>query len=649
MGRTAAVRAVACVTSSAAAWLLLGGITAGQLLALVLAVWISTGGWRTLRIASRTLPRDLRAAVRFGYILYHMKRYERNNYSIIDLFSQTVKARPEKTAILFEEQRWTFKELDEYTNRVGNFFLSRGLVRGDCVAVFMENRPEYCGVWLGLVKIGVVPALINYNLRRAPLLHCIRASACKALIIGKELNAVVAEVQDELSSDLQLYSSGETDDSSVNISGSFDLDGSLITAPPSPPMLLDRLGFNDKLLYIYTSGTTGMPKAAIIKHSRFMYFSTGMFSMTGVRVSDRIYDPLPLYHSAGGMVGVGIVLIHGASVVIRRRFSASAYWTDVVHYNCTVSQYIGETCRYLLNQPEKPVDKMHQVRMMFGNGLRPQIWRDFQKRFNVPQICEFYGSTEGNANVINMEGRTGAVGFVPPLFPGVYPCLLIRVNETTGDPLRDDRGLCVPCQPGEPGEFVGMMVRGNSTRDFHGYADKSSTEKKIVTDVKKKGDKAFRSGDILVQDEDGYLYFMDRTGDTFRWKGENVSTTEVEGVIQRALDSSLAAVYGVSVPGAEGRAGMAALAVPQGHLDLHVLAEALEQQLPSYARPLFLRCVKQLDMTGTYKFKKVDLQKEGFDLDKVSDAMYFLDIKQSKFLPLTRDLYSTIVNGNLRL
>ncbi|XP_037078682.1 long-chain fatty acid transport protein 4-like isoform X1 [Pollicipes pollicipes] len=634
---------------SAALWILLEAVTAGQIVAALFAVWVVTGGWRTLRIVYRTLPREIRATRRFTKLIFRVKSCEWNNTSVPELFQQQAALHPSKTAIMFEDERWTYKELDEYSNRVGNVFLARGFRKGDAVALFVENRPEFVATWLGLAKVGVIPALINFNLKEASLLHCIQVAGCKALIYGVELSNAVADIQDKLGSEFPTFSTGMGGKDPSPISGSASLDALLAEAPPSPPALLETLNYADKLLYIYTSGTTGMPKAAIIKHSRFVFFTAGIFHMMGLSSADVIYDPLPLYHSAGGMLGVGIMMTHGAGLLIRRRFSASGYWRDVSEHGCTVAQYIGETCRYLLNQPERPHDKQHQIRLMFGNGLRPQIWEEFQSRFNIPKICEFYGSTEGNANIVNMEGKTGAVGFVPPLVPWVYPCKLIRVDEDTGEPIRDKNGLCVKCEAGEPGEFIGMMIRNNPVRDFHGYADKKATQKKIVHDVDRKGDCAFRSGDILVSDEDGYFYFKDRTGDTFRWRGENVSTTEVEGVIQKALGSTMAAVYGVEVPGVEGRAGMAAVADPDGRLDLEQLALGIRRSLPTYAQPLFLRKVKHLDMTGTFKFKKVVLQKEGFDIGAVKDEMFFLDTRAGHYTPLTREVYDKICSGQMRL
>ena len=389
------------------------------------------------------------------------------------------------------------------------------------------------------------------------------------------------------------------------LSESENLDAEILASPVSPiPESVEKCtNFNDKLLYIYTSGTTGLPKAAVIKHSRFYFYCAGMYYLNNMGdVSDPIfYDPLPLYHSAGGIVGIGLMMVFGVTVVIRKKFSVRNFWKDCCRYDCTGAQYIGEICRYLLSAPETPEEKQHKIEIMFGNGLRPQIWTQFTNRFGIHRIGEFYGSTEGNSNVLNIDSVPGAVGFSSVLFPFVYPVRLIRVSET-GDVLRDpDTGNCILCRPGEPGEFVGKIIKNHPARNFDGYVDAKATEKKIVRNVLKGGDMWFRSGDLLTMDEFGWMYFVDRLGDTFRWRGENVSTIEVEAVISNALKQQDSIVYGVEVPGVEGRAGMAAIVgSPEegAGLDLNAFLQAIKQHLPSYATPLFLRFVEHLDITG---------------------------------------------------
>ncbi|XP_066978798.1 long-chain fatty acid transport protein 4-like isoform X4 [Macrobrachium rosenbergii] len=596
----------------------------------------------------KTIPRDIRALYRYIRLKLKIHHAQKNDFSVPKIFQEVTRKQPNKVAFYFEEETWTFLQVDEYSNRVGNYFASKGIKHGDAVALFKENSVEYVCLWLGLCKIGAVPALINYNLRDDPLMHCIKIADCKAIICGKETQDALNELKDEEICRLPHYVANASQEE-IKMKDAVNLNAALATVESSTPPQLKNVGFVDKMVYIYTSGTTGMPKAAVIKHSRFSFMTAGVYYIVALNPDEVIYDPLPLYHTAGGMLGVGQALLFGCSTVIRNKFSASKYWSDVQKYKATAAQYIGEICRYLLTVPEKPEDKQHKVRLMFGNGLRPTIWEDFQKRFAIPKICEFYGSTEGNTNIINMDGKAGAVGFVSVLFPKVYPVALLKIDEETKEIVRDANGLCVKCQPGEAGEFIGKIVKNDPVRDFHGYADEKATAKKIVRDVFVKGDCAFLSGDILVMDYEGYLYFKDRTGDTFRWKGENVATSEIEGVISKFIGHGDVVVYGVEVPGAEGRAGMVAILDEDKTLDFSLLHNAVTKSLPSYARPLFVRIVKELEKTGTYKLKKVKLQEEGFNPSTIQDYLYFLDGKQKSYIPLTADLYNKIITGEVRV
>lgn len=415
---------------------------------------------------------------------------------------------------------------------------------------------------------------------------------------------------------------------------------------PSDPATLNSGNFLDRLFYIYTSGTTGLPKAAIIKHSRYMFVGAGLRNLLCLK-NEIIYTSIPLYHLAGGIMGSSQCLIFDSSMIIKRRFSASQFWPDCIKYQATCAQYIGELCRYLLSQPAKPVDRQHKVRLMFGNGLRPQIWREFVERFGIKQIGEFYGSTEGNANIVNFDNTPGACGFVSRILPIVYPVTLIKCNPQTGVAERDSRGVCLRCGPGETGEFVGKIIEGDPTRSFDGYANSEATKKKIVRDVFWKGDMAFSSGDLLEMDELGYVYFKDRTGDTYRWKGENVSTMEVEGIVSELLRQQDCVVYGVEVPNCEGKAGMLALAEQQ--VDLKQLITEMKQKLAPFAIPVFIRIVDQIEATGTFKLPKVKLQQQGYNINKLTDPVYLVDLKQNDCHRLTPELYEKLQTGELKV
>ncbi|XP_012276509.1 long-chain fatty acid transport protein 4 [Orussus abietinus] len=616
--------------------------------ALLFGAALLTGNrWKILYVLCRTLPRDVLGAFRFLKVNVLLWWWETRGYTVARVFSKLVATHPDKVAFIFEDKEWTYQQLEEFSNRMGRYFRTRKLSRGDSIALMMESRPEYVGTWLGLSKAGYVAAFINTNLRHGVLLHSIHAAGCKAIIYSTEFKDAIDEIRDKVPN-MGLYQWSEFPDSSI-LDGAINLNTAVSTIQADPLVVDMAIGSpRDKLIYIYTSGTTGMPKAAVINNLRFMLIACGIKAMLGLRSTDRIYDSLPLYHTAGGVLGVGQALLLGIPVVLRRRFSASKFWEDCVHYDCTAAQYIGEICRYLLTVPPGPYDKAHRVRMMFGNGLRPQIWKAFVDRFGVKQIGEFYGATEGNSNLVNIDNRVGAVGFVPRCAGALYPVALLRVDEETGEPLRGPDGFCIPCKPGEAGVFVGKINPKKALNDFSGYADKAASEQKIIRDVFKKGDRVFNSGDILVMDELGYFYFKDRTGDTFRWRGENVATSEVEAVVSNAIGLKDAAVYGVEVPGVEGKAGMAAIYDPDQNLNLKELEEGVKKALPPYARPLFLRVLSELPMTGTYKLKKKDLQLDGYDINKVKDPLYFLD-RTGSYVRISEELYKDIMEEKVRL
>uniref|UniRef100_A0A673XM01 Arachidonate--CoA ligase n=1 Tax=Salmo trutta TaxID=8032 RepID=A0A673XM01_SALTR len=579
----------------------------------------------------------------------NVNRHLKERNTLPKIFAETVRRHGDKTALIFEGtgEKWSFRQLDEYSNRVANLLLQRGFVEGDVVALFMENRSQYVGLWLGMAKIGVEAALINFNLRLEALVHCVTISNAKAVVFGSELTEAVCEVHSSMGKTVQMLCSGDWDPKRVP-AGTECLEPLLDAAPTHLPIRPDRC-FTDRLFYIYTSGTTGMPKAAIVVHSRYYRMAALVYYGFGMTSDDVLYDCLPLYHSAGNIVGVGQCLIHGMTVVIKKKFSASRFWDDCAKYNCTIVQYIGEICRYLLNQPVKDIEGKHKVRMALGNGLRQSIWEEFTSRFNVLQIAEFYGATECNCSLGNFDNMTGACGFNSQILPFIYPIRLVKVDEETMELIRGPDGVCIPCGPGEPGQLVGRINQKDPLRRFDGYVNEGANSKKTANSVFKKGDTAYLSGDVLVMDQYGYMYFKDRTGDTFRWKGENVSTTEVEGTLSRLLDMKDVVVYGVEVPGAEGKAGMAAVADPERSTDLEKFGKDLEKALPPYARPVFLRFLKEVNKTGTYKFQKTDMRRDGFDPSMVSDKLYFLDPTRGRYVELHQELYSSIISGKQKL
>ncbi|XP_068620914.1 long-chain fatty acid transport protein 4-like [Battus philenor] len=647
--------AVAILATFCAVWLVLGFfLTCG--LALVFGVTFALiFHTRWCYVALITVPRDLRALICYIKILYLTWQLTRKNWALPDIFHFVVQRHPDKPCFLFQDEVWTFKEVEDFSLRVSAVLKANGVKKGNVVGLLINNCPQLPALWLGNARIGGITPLINTNQRGNALIHSINVAKCDVLIFSEDYQAAVQEVACKLDPKIKLYKFVHRPlnptQSATNGGGDGigDFTSLLETTPPAAWTLSDANGFHGNLLYIYTSGTTGLPKAAVISNSRFVFMASAIHHMR-LKSTDIIYCPLPLYHTAGGVISVGQALLFGCTVVLKPKFSASQYFPDCAKYKATVAHYIGEMCRYVLATKPSPADTQHNVQVIFGNGLRPQIWNDFIKRFNIKHVVEFYGATEGNANIANTDGTPGAIGFLSRILPSVYPIAIIKVNEETGEPIRDSRGLCQLAKPDEPGVFIGKISPNNPTREYLGYVDKSASEKKIVRDVFKYGDSAFISGDILVADELGYLYFRDRTGDTYRWRGENVSTTEVEAAISRVADHRDAVVYGVLVPNTEGRAGMCGIVDADGTLDLDKLANDLARDLPAYARPVFIRVMSSVDMTGTFKMKKIDLQKESFDPSLVkNDKLYYLDLKQGRYLPLGAAEYEKISNGQIRL
>ncbi|KAM3962773.1 long-chain fatty acid transport protein 4 [Aphomia sociella] len=605
-------------------------------------------------VALRTTKRDLRALQAYINILWKTWQFSKKNWTLPDIFHDVVQKHPNKPCFLFQDEIWTFKEVEDFSLRMTAVLKAEGIKKGSIVGMLVNNCPQMPALWLGNARIGVVTPLINTNQRGNALLHSISVAKCDVLIFSDEYQSAIEAISADLSPSLKLFkfTHRPLDPSNPKKSANdkyTDLTCLLETTPPTPWTLADADGFCGKLLYIYTSGTTGLPKAAVISNSRFVFMTTGVHYF-GLNSSDIVYCPLPLYHTAGGVISIGQAFVSGCTVALKQKFSASQYFPDCIKYNATVAHYIGEICRYVLAVPRAPTDMQHRVRVIFGNGLRPQIWKEFLERFNIKNVIEFYGATEGNANIVNSDGTPGSIGFVSRIIPAVYPIAIIKVDQETGEPIRDSRGLCQLAEPNEPGVFVGKISTTNPSREYLGYVDKAASDKKVVRDVFKHGDSAFISGDVLVADELGYLYFKDRTGDTFRWRGENVSTTEVEAAISRVANHRDAVVYGVLVPNTEGRAGMCGIVDTDGSLDLVQLAQDLARDLPAYARPMFIRVMNSIDLTGTFKMKKTDLQKEAFDPNQVKkDKLYYLDSKLGRYLPLGPEEFEKIKNGQIRL
>jgi len=522
-------------------------------------------------------------------------------------------------ALLSDRESFTYAELAARVRQYARWAIAQDLQPGDTVALMMPNRPEYLAIWLGIARTGAVVSLLNINLTGPSLAHGVNIAAPRHIIIAAELEDRFTGAEWHLQGVAKVWVHGET---AADDRERIDLAVDRLSPAPLNAEAERPVALSDRALLIYTSGTTGLPKAANVSHHRVLMWSGWFAGMMGSTPSDRLYNCLPMYHSVGGVVAIGGVLAGGGSVVLKEKFSAREFWSDVKRWDCTLFQYIGELCRYLLNAPPHPDETGHRLRLACGNGLRAEVWTPFLERFAIPQVLEFYAATEGNFSLYNVEGEPGAIGRIPPFLSHRFPAAIVRFDPDRGAPMRGGDGFCLPCERGEPGEAIGRIAspKGETAR-FEGYTAAAETEKKVLRDVFEPGDAWFRTGDLMRQDARGFYYFVDRVGDTFRWKGENVSTGEVAAVLAACSGVVEANVYGVEAPGADGKAGMAALVVDDA-FDFAALRAHLAERLPAYARPLFIRITGALASTETFKQKKQDLAAEGFDPARIDDALY---------------------------
>ncbi|XP_068586759.1 long-chain fatty acid transport protein 2-like [Cebidichthys violaceus] len=575
------------------------------------------------------------------------RRRRRPLFFVLDRFLEQTAAQPDKIFIAFENESYSYAYTDRRSNKTADALRSHpGYEAGDTVALFMGNEPAFVFTWLALAKLGSPVALLNHNIRTKSLLHCFNCCKAKVLIAAPELKEAVEDVLPSLKEQgvtVLLMTKHCNTPGIESFSDKVDeaSDASL------PRSLRSHITFKSPAVYIYTSGTTGLPKAAVVNQNRLLT-ALAVLSSNGVTSSDIIYLNLPLYHTAGFIVGFIGAIETGSTIILKRKFSASQFWDDCRKYSVTVVQYIGEVMRYLCSAPKKENEKEHKVRLAIGNGIRAEIWREFLNRFGDIQVREFYASTEGNVGFVNYVGKIGAIGRVNFFHQKLFPFTLIKYDTERDEPIRDANGLCLESPKGETGLLVSKIT---DIAPFVGYAqNEEQTERKRLRNVLKKGDLYFNSGDLMKIDKDNFIYFQDRVGDTFRWKGENVATNEVSDILTLSDCLKEANVYGVQVPGHEGRIGMAAVTVNEGALfDGSRLYNHVVNYLPSYARPRFIRIQNAVEVTGTFKQMKVKLVEESFNPGRIQDPIYILDGKEKSYLPLTAQVYGSILSGNIKL
>ena len=550
---------------------------------------------------------------------------------------------PDRIALRFENEEISFGSYNEGVNRYANLLHGRGIRKGAVVNIMMENSPDFLMAQGACAKLGAVGALINHNLEGEALVHVHRCSGAEIALVDRANTQSLQALSGQLGA-IEIH--GDAPAPQDEDSRFRPLREELAEASADEPEIPD-VSLGDVFLFVYTSGTTGFPKPAVVRHLRFTAGGRSLAMMHEETPDDCAYAPIPLYHGWANFVGFAPAFYTGACFASRRRFSASEFLSDVRRHEVTIFLFVGELCRYLLRTPPTPADRDHEIRLATGAGLRPDIWVDFQKRFGIPKIMDSYGQTEGNVSLQNRRGRVGSVGRAAP---DTHDQLrLARYDSEAGELTRGADGMLVECRVGEPGELLSRISKSNAM-PFDGYANAADNEKKLIRDSFEKGDVYLRTGDLLKRDRASYYYFVDRIGDTFRWKGENVATLELEHLLNSAPGVSETAVYGVRVPGADGRAGMA-LVVPDdtAGFDPQAFLAHAEKSLPGYARPLFIRVADSMDVTGNFKHRKLRLQNEGFDPTCITDPLFFRDDGAGQFIPLDRDLHSEIMAGTRRL
>lgn len=558
-----------------------------------------------------------------------------------------------------QQTEWTYAEAYETVLKYARWLKEvQHVQKNEIVAIAFTNKPHFLWLWFAIWSLGAKPAFINSNLRSNAFVHCVRISTARLLIVDPLIQEVV---NDETKVELDSDGRGRAIETLVLDD---EIERSILAGAPfrAPDDARSGDKISTPAMLIYTSGTTGLPKAANVNWGKPLSGMLFWHILLALKPEDRYFTAMPLYHSSASVLGVCQVLGPGCTIVVAPKFSPRTYMKTVTETKATALQYIGEMCRYLVASPPSPYDRAHSLRLAFGNGMRPDIWQKFKDRFNIPDIVEFYGATEApGASVVYerngfLRGAIGRSGGLSRLLFGGNSVLL-RHDHDTDMPVRNVRtNFCTTCATNEPGELVYLLDPAAIQDKFHGYfGNDQASSSKILRNVFKKGDAYYRSGDLQRRDADGRWWFVDRIGDTFRWKSENVSTAEVSEALGSHPAMREANVYGVALPNHDGRAGCAAIGLADGStLDAGLrreLAAHVRKRLPRYAVPLFLRLTKEdLEVTGTLKHQKVVLRNEGVEPSKTgSDEVYWLPSGAEAYEPFGQKEWERLVGGGAKL
>ncbi|MHA2393067.1 MAG: long-chain-acyl-CoA synthetase [Promethearchaeota archaeon] len=566
-------------------------------------------------------------------------RVENPNLSPGILIEQHAEDIPDNPALFYEDNSWSWNTFNQESNKIANYFLKKGCKPLDTVGVMMENSPQFLFITTALNKIKAISSLINVNQRKKALIHAFKISDVKWIIIDGDslpaFNDVFSDLGIKKENVFVINNPYNKDHNYIDFQREID------SISTNNPKTTSKSSLSDISMYIFTSGTTGLPKAAVQNNARLLNpFGYLAFQITQ---NDVLYSPLPLYHSHATVNGWGTVMNGGCAFAIRKRFSASKFWKDIKKFGATCCLYIGELPRYLLNRPKSEYVKNTTLKKMLGLGLRKDIWAEFKSRFHIEHILEFYGATDGAGGLFNIEEVPGMIGriTVPESLE------IVKIDEATGEFLKNNKNLYIKCKPSETGM---LLVKIQTTSNFLGYKDKNKTETRVLRNIFEENNEYFNTGDLVTLHEDHWVSFADRFGDTFRWKGENVSTLEVEAIINGFDNIEMCTVYGVEIPKSEGKAGMVCIKLEEKKaFDTELFSQFVKDNLPKYAIPIFLRIGDKLDFTGTHKLRKVNLKKQGYDINKIQDRIFIWDSLSNTYKKFSREQYQSLMNNEMML
>ncbi|UXI15381.1 phosphoribosylaminoimidazole carboxylase [Sarcoptes scabiei] len=635
------------------------------------------------------LFRDIRAIFCLLYFKWQMFWVQKRNKVLVNYFDDVCQKYPSKIAVNYLDESFTFEQIAELANRISLWIelaLKSNRIEIDDrnekqqntvqIGLMLSNIPEFLSFVIGIARVRCATVFFNTNHRKDTLINAFEATDCKIFIFESKFLSAIEEIVDKLP-DIKFFMFDRSLLNEYDPKKDFDLEyqginvneftqiTKLLSKKPSSKFATILNSFKNKSIsrqynyslqdivhYIFTSGTTGgKVKAAAIDNIRYIAASYSDTLVYDITEKDNLYLCLPCYHSLAGVIGFGCLFLKGSTLTIAKKFSASKFWNDCRKNRCTIAFYIGEICRYLLGQPVKDDDDKHQIRLLFGSGLKKEIWIDFQKRFKVRQIGEIYGATEANIKIFNIDNKEGSCGFIPYYYGFLTRLLfhihLVRVDPETFELMRDQNGRCILARPGELGMLIGIIPARSGYTEFLGYSSVKESSKKIVKNILKEGDSGFKSDDLMLMDFYGYCFFQDRIGDTFRWKGENVSTSEVENIIAKFLRDNDGVVFGVSIPNTDGNAGMLAISDPS--IDLDGLLRFMRERISDYAIPRFIRVTEMIEKTSTFKYMKTSLRNDSFHLERMrsKDLVYYFDRQNDRYRILDSESYERILNGSL--